>query len=160
MYGQILADEVTNASTTRAYKPGELVVTNDSTYGTRTWRYCKNASGAAWALGTIVERSAATVDDMSGTVCVTAKTQMRKLLGVAQGAVAASSFCFILKEGIGYVLGDGSVSAGTAIESEGTTGRAKTATVTNLDEVISVFGWALEADGAADSTFRAHIAIA
>lgn len=159
MFGQILSDEVTAPNTAQMYKPGELVVTNDRIYGTRIWRYAKNASGAAWALGTIVERSAATVDDMSGTVCVTAKRQLRQLLGVAQGAVAAGSFCFILKSGIGYVLGDGSVTADKPIMSEGTTGRGKIATVTNLDEAIAVFAWSQEADGAADTTFRAHIDI-
>jgi hypothetical protein len=148
------------SSATRDYQPGEVVVTNDSTYGTRVWRYIKNTEAAtALAVGTIVERKASTVDNMQGIVCVTNKKVKEMLLGVAQVAVAAGRFAFVLKEGIGYVLGDGSVTAGSNIRSNGTSGRAMIATMTNLDEVISQFGVALEDDAAAGSTFRANICI-
>lgn len=158
MYAQMLADEVTASQSSRTHKLGELVITNDGTYGTRVWRFVKNTEAStAFAVGTIVQRKTSTVDDGSGIVCVTAKLPRYKILGVAQAALAAGRWVFVLKEGIGYVLGDGSVAVNDAIMSEGTTGRAKTATLTNADEVAAYFGTALEADGAADSTFRAHI---
>ena len=44
--------------------------------------------------------------------------------------------------------------------SEGTTGRAKLATVTNLDEALAVIGSSLTDDGAPDSLFLCQIKIA
>jgi hypothetical protein len=158
MYSQLLSGPVTETQTTQSYKPGELVVTNDKTYGTRVWRYIKNTEAStAFAVGTIVQRAASTIDDMSGIVCVTAKKSRFSLLGVAQNAIAAGSFGFILKEGIGYVVADGSVTAGSTVCSTATSGRATNATLTNADEVAAAFGVALEDDGVAGTTFRGHV---
>ena len=160
MYSQLLAGPVTETQTTQSYKPGELVVTNDKTYGTRVWRYIKNTEAAtAFAVGTVVQRAATTLDNMGGIVCVTAKVSRYMLLGVAQNAIAAGSFGFILKEGIGYVLGGGSVTAASTVCSSATSGRAVNATLTNADEVAAAFGVALEDDGAAGTTFRGHVNI-
>jgi hypothetical protein len=155
----MLSGPVTETQTSQSYKPGELVVTNDKTFGTRVWRYIKNADVTAFALGTIVQRAATTVDNMGGIVCVTAKKSRYSLLGVAQNAVAVGSFGFILKEGIGYVLADGNVTAGSTVCSTATSGRATNATLTNADEVAAAFGIALEDDGIAGSTFRGHVHI-
>jgi len=158
MIRQFLSGPVTEVQTTKSYDPGQLVTTEDATYGTRTWRYIKNAEAStALAVGTIVQRKAATADDMSGIVCVTANKGRFALLGVSQSVIAAGSFGFILKEGIGSILADGSIGAGDTIMSEGTTGRAKTATLTTAAHVAAAIGFACADDGAADTTVLAHV---
>jgi hypothetical protein len=160
MLPEFTSDAVTATSTTALYKLGYKVVTKDATYGTKFWRYVLNSEAAtAFAAGTIVQRKASTVSSGTGIVCVTAKTPRFKVLGVAQNAIAAGSYGFILCEGVGSVLGDGSVTANSSVESEGTTGRAKNATLTNADEVAAVIGIALGDDGAADSTFTAYVSV-
>lgn len=158
MLPEFTADAVTATSTTALYKLGYKVVTKDATYGTRFWRYVQNVEAAtAFALGTVVERKDTTVSAGAGIVCVTAKTPRMKVLGVAQNAIAAQSYGFILCEGVGSVLCDGSVTANSSVESNGTAGRVKNATLTNADEVAAVIGIALADDGAAGSTTTAYL---
>ena len=143
MYSQMFAGPVTETQATQSYKPGELVVTNDKTYGTRTWRYIKNTDTIAISAGTIVQRKAATSDNMSGIVCVTAKKQRGMLLGVAQNSIAAGYFGFILKDGQGTVLAPAAatITAGSAVISNGEAdGGGKNGTLTNADEVAAYIG--------------------
>jgi len=162
MYSQLLGDDVFAVSTDRRAKPGELVITNDRTYGTRVWRFVKNDDpAAAFPMGTIIQRKAATVDDMTGIVCVTDAVSRFRVLGVSQcpttSAWPKGSFAYALKEGIGFILGDGAVSAGDAVCSSNTAGRGRTAVAATLVDQSGVFAFALEADGAAGTTFRGHI---
>lgn len=141
MYSQMLAGPVTETQTTQSYKPGELVITNDKTYGTRVWRYIKNTDSISMPIGTLVERKAATSDNMSGIVCVTAAKRRGFLLGVTQSVIAAASFGFVLKEGQGTVLAPaaGTITAGDIVCSQGTAGTARTAVAATLGDVIGVF---------------------
>lgn len=148
---------ITDTSTTAQYALGELREYNSPTYGRQILRYVLNGDAASLTLGGVARYKAATAS--SGTVisAVTAKLPRPAVAGVAFGTIAAASYGWVVAEGDCLVRGDGSVTADSAIECEGTTGRVKTATVTNADEAAAIFGWARADDGAADSTFRAHI---
>lgn len=143
MYQQFLAGPVSERQTSKSYKTGEIVSTNDDTYGTRLWRYVLNGDVIAIPAGCIVQRKAATDDNMTGIVCVTAKKQRGFLLGVAQTAIPVGSYGFILKEGRGTVLAAAAatMTAGNGVISNGEAdGGGKTATLTNADEVAATIG--------------------
>lgn len=141
MYSQMFSGPVTETQATQSYKPGELVVTNDKTYGTRTWRYIKNTDTISMPVGTLVQRRAATSDNMSGIVCATPAKRRGFLLGVTQSVVAVGYFGFVLKDGQGTVLAPaaGTITAGDIVCSEGTLGTARTAAAATLGDVIGVF---------------------
>ena len=160
MMPEFTSDAVTATSTTALYKLGYKVVTKDNTYGTRFWRYVLNSEAAtAFAGGTVVQRKATTVSSGTGIVCVTAKAPRYKILGVAQNAIAALSYGFILVEGVGTVLCDGSVTADSTLITDATSGRTKNATLTNADEVAGAIAIALADDVAAGSTTTAYISV-
>ena len=160
MYNQFFSGPVSETQTTQSYKPGEIVTTTDTTYGTRVWRYIKNTEAAtAYAVGNLVRRKAATVDNMSSVGAATNKLARFLALGVAQNVIAFGSYGFVLKEGIGYGLGDGSVAAGDSVMGDGTFGRMATATLTDAASVAAVVGVALEDDSGSPVLFRAHFAL-
>jgi hypothetical protein len=160
MLPEFTADAVTATSTTALYKLGYKVVTKDAVYGTKFWRYVLNGEAStAFAAGTVVQRKATTVSSGTGIVCVTAKTPRYKVLGVSQNAIAAGSYGFILCEGVGTVLCDGSVTADSTLITDATSGRTKNATLTNADEVAGAIAIALADDGAAGSTTTAYVSV-
>ena len=168
MLPEFTADAVTAISPTALYKLGYKVVTKDATYGTRFWRYVLNSEASlSFPLGTVVQRKATTVSAGTGIVCVTAKVPRYKVLGVAQSytlngtasAFLASHYGFILAEGVGTVLCDGSVTADSTLITDATSGRTKNATLTNADEVAGAIAIALADDGAAGSTTTAYISV-
>ena len=97
--------------------------------GPRVWVYVFNdEASTAFAAGDIIMRDATSTDP--GGVLTTAGTLIPaiRLLGVAQHAIAAGSYGWILKRGVGEVrAGDGAgLTADNALTSAGTTtaGRA------------------------------------
>lgn len=143
MYSQMFSGPVTETQTTQSYKPGELVVTNDKTYGTRIWRYIKNTDTVATVVGSLIQRKALGTDNMSGILCVTAKANRFVLLGVAQSAIPASSFGFILKSGIGSVFAKGTLTAADYVMATTTAGQGATANVTVIADTLGVYATAL-----------------
>ena len=96
--------------------------------GPRTWIYIENAeSSASLIAGTVVGRAAAS-SEVKGILCPVSETTAR-VIGVAQHTIAAGSFGFILKKGIGSVLIDTGVSANAGLMcGDGTAGRADAGT--------------------------------
>lgn len=122
------------------------------TYGMTMWRYVLNGEAAtAFAQGDVVQVKASTLAWGTAILAATAKLPRNKVLGVADHAIAAGSYGWVICQGRCQVECDGSVAANDTIMCEGTAGRVKTATLTNADEVAAAFGIALEADGAAGS---------
>jgi len=74
--------------------------------GPRIWVYVQNdaAAATAWLPGTIVTRLAAATTELGIIAPVNAPTA--SVMGVAQHAIPAGSFGFILKRGLGEVLAD------------------------------------------------------
>lgn len=126
--------EVTVVDTSAAYKLGDLRHEYDSTYGWRVWRYVFNDEAASsFVEGTLVARDTTTVAPGDGIIAPLSSATAR-LLGVAQHTIAAGSYGWILKEGIGEVLADtGGITADTGlIPGNAVAGRADDASaVTN-----------------------------
>lgn len=142
MRAQFFAGQVTEVQTAQSYAPGELVYTKDKTYGTRTWRYIKNGDIISIGIGTIVQRKAATNDNMTGIVCVTIAKRRGMLLGASQSVIPAGSFGFILKEGLGLIKPEAAavLTAADLVKASGEAaiGGGKTADPTVLAEVLGV----------------------
>tara|TARA_R110000751_G_scaffold41550_4_gene97373 strand:- start:3318 stop:3839 length:522 start_codon:yes stop_codon:yes gene_type:complete len=119
--------------------------------GDQTWIYVENSTGAAWAAGTLVMRTAAAVTYQC-TVS-TGAIDSGRIAGVSQHVVAAGSFSFVLREGRGLVIGDGNVLADSTIIPDANAGQA-TVSANPSDAAIGV---SLTADGAAGSTFSAQL---
>ena len=121
---------VTDVSTTQKLPLGfeyhEPASSDDQ--GAKVWIYVQNAeSSASLIAGTVVGRAGST-SEVKGILCPTSETTAR-IIGVAQHTIAASSFGFVLKKGIGSVLIDTGVSANAGlISGNGTAGRADAGT--------------------------------
>lgn len=112
--------------------------------GEREWVYVFNDEAAtAFAEGDIIARDASTVT-YDGILAPTSAPAAR-VLGVAQHAIAAGSYGFILRRGIGEVLADtGGITANTAIAvGNAVAGRADDAAATT-----DAIGFATEAAAA------------
>lgn len=145
-------DKVTDTSTTAQYTLGTLRWAEHPTYGEVMWRYVKNDEAATnFVQGDVIQAKASTLAWATGILAATAKLPRHKVIGVADHTIAFGSYGWIICLGRCQVECDGAVAANDSIMCEGTAGRAKTATLTNADEVAAVFGIALEADGAAGS---------
>ena len=109
-------------------------------------------ASTAFAEGTVCIRDAGT--ETCDAIVATTSADPHRVLGVAQHAIAAGSYGFILRSGIGEVLCDGSVSADSGIcVSAGTAGQATdTGGVTE-----AAFGVALEADAGAATLVTARL---
>ena len=96
--------------------------------GAKVWIYIENAeSSASLIAGTVVGRNGST-QEVKGILCPTSETTAR-IIGVAQHTIAAGSFGFVMKRGIGSVLIDTGVSANAGlISGNGTAGRADAGT--------------------------------
>ena len=119
--------------------------------GDQTWIYVQNSTGAAWAAGTLVQRTAAALTYQctisSGAI------DPARIVGVSQHAIAAGSFGFILREGRGLVLCDGNVSADSSIVPDANAGQC-TDSAAVTDDAIGV---ALATDAGAASTVAAQL---
>ena len=117
--------------------------------GDQTWIYVENSTGAAWAAGTVVMRTDAATTYQC-TIAV-ANIESAKVVGVSQHAVAAGSFSFVLREGMGEVLCDGNVAANQGIIVAANPGQA-TIVAADTDDA---FGFATEVDAGAGSLVTA-----
>jgi hypothetical protein len=77
--------------------------------GDRVWIYIYNADTVAFTQGMVIGRAPLT-DTYEG-VLAPVSTNPIGLFGVAQHTIAAGSYGFILREGIGEVLSDGTTTA-------------------------------------------------
>lgn len=118
------------------YQPGARVWVFDATYGWRRWRYVLNdEASTAWAAGHVVMNKTATSSIASGKKCLLGATSIsaHRVEGVAQHAIAAQYWGWILDDGDGLVLADtggftvdtglipGNAVAGTADDASGAT---------------------------------------
>lgn len=113
----------TLVSTTQQFPLGGLLeeATNEDAYGSRTWIYVYNDDAAAFVAGDIVSRDLATPE--YHCIIVPVSTAPMTVVGVAQHGIAAGSYGFVLRKGIGAILSDGTTTADTAqVVSAGTAG--------------------------------------
>jgi hypothetical protein len=101
--------------TTSAQAPlGFELVQPDGDKGLKVWVYVFNDEAATdFTEGALVQRDAAasTYDAIVSTGAVSPQ----RIIGVAQHTIAAGSYGFVLKRGIGKILCDGNVTANSAV---------------------------------------------
>lgn len=121
-------------------------------YGDRVWIYVYNDDTVAFAQGTVVCRDTLTTTYDAITAPVSIASM--RVIGVAQHAIAAGSYGFVLRKGYGEVLSDGTTTANTAqVVSAGTAGECTdVAAVTN-----DAFAFATEADTGAATLVTCRI---
>ena len=129
-----LVGAIDSTSATPQYAVGGLYAYNHPTYGLQVYRYVYNGEAStAWAAGTVVmNKTAGSATPWYGLVCAVSVAASR-VIGVAQAAIAATYYGFILVDGIGLVLADtggftvdtglipGDTVAGTADNTSGAT---------------------------------------
>jgi hypothetical protein len=101
--------DVTDVTTTAQAPLGACLVAPstsagaDQDTGEHVWVYVKNEEAStAWVVGQVVARKAAT--GTYGGIIAPVSTPSNRILGVAQHAIAAGSYGFILRTGKGSVL--------------------------------------------------------
>lgn len=147
-----IAGRLTDVDTTPRYALGTLYECPNVgavDRGEQIWVYVYNDEPAtAFAQGNIIMRDDATLT--ADGVLATAGTVIAnaRVLGVAQHAIAAGSYGWILKKGIGEVLmGNVGSTANTAITTGGA-GAAGTALTFAANNEHAVIGFATETVGA------------
>jgi hypothetical protein len=118
--------------------------TNGSTYpdaGEREWIYVFNDEAAtAFAQGTVVARDAGSI--YYDGIVAPLSCHSARVIGVAQHAIAAGSYGFILRRGLGEVIADtGGLSADTGLIC----GNAVAGTADDGGATVATFGVTTEA---------------
>tara|TARA_R110002020_G_scaffold148705_4_gene324713 strand:+ start:2012 stop:2509 length:498 start_codon:yes stop_codon:yes gene_type:complete len=120
----------TTVTTTQQAPLGFELTVPDGDNGLQEWVYVFNdEASTAFAIGNVIikDPSATTFDFYGGIQAPdTAHTPAVMVLGVAQHPIAAGSYGFILRKGVGLVLAG---SAGVAVDSAFTTGGSAAGTV-------------------------------
>jgi hypothetical protein len=116
LIGGITTTDLVSAFPEGAYPRGSKTWVPDATYGSRCWRYVKNAEAAtAFAVGTVVMNRTTTAATGEGLVAATSVAAHR-VIGVAQHAIPAVSWGWVLCEGDGLVIADtGGFTADTGL---------------------------------------------
>jgi hypothetical protein len=109
--------EITNVDTVQRMPLGfEVEIDANDDNGPQVWVYTKNGEAStAFAVGNLIQRKASSTTKI-GTIGSTTALPVHGYLGVAQHAIAAGSYGFILKKGRGLVLADtGNITANQAL---------------------------------------------
>ena len=110
-------DAFTDTYEYAAYELGEERTVYDDTWGWRTYVFVQNSEAATnFALGECVVTEGA-VNYWLGNRSAVAGLQNVSVLGIALGVVAFTNYCWLLKKGRGYGLGDGAVAAADVVTS-------------------------------------------
>ena len=110
-------------TTTQQCPLGFTLVVPSANNGNQTWIYVYNDEAAnPFLQGMLIQRDAAT-STYDGIISTGAVSPQR-IMGVAQHTIAAESYGFILRDGIGQILCDGNVSADTAVCPDANAGQA------------------------------------
>ena len=117
------ADEVTATGTTQLYPLGTERIVNHTTYGLGVWRYVQvDAASAALAQGSCACQKAATADPYT-VVASPANADPSRVRGVADHALAAGSYGWVIKHGRCELLSNGTTTADNAQIPSGTVGQ-------------------------------------
>ena len=128
--------------------------------GDSEWIYVYNDDAAVeWAAGDVIQRDTSDYAVYDGIRSTSAAVIRSMVLGIANHAIAAGEYGWIVRNGIVNIQGDGSVSQGDAVVSHSggagaTDGHAQTMAAGEEHMVIAT---ALAADGIAGTVFLADL---
>lgn len=159
----ITAGQLTTVSTTPLhpvgslfYRPDTLITTSaHKGWGGQVWRYIKNgeASSAFAAGNLVVRKTGATQEDVVlGSTTPVTRTVAR---GVAQHAIAAGSYGWVLVRGTGLYKNDATTTIDQALIPGVTTAGEWKSQATNTDEITELtqsYGFAITAGAAGSGT--------
>jgi hypothetical protein len=129
----------------------EVVLPGDM--GEQVWVKVFNDDGATIERGAICVATAAT--DPFKVSATTGVVAPFRVVGAAQYDIPDQEYGWLLKKGVGELLSDGSVTAGSALITDANAGQVTDAGADDSTE--SHLGWALEAQAGAGSLFTARI---
>jgi len=104
----------------------ELTVPNGD-YGNQVWVYIKNVDDGPTALAegnpvmTLDASDTTRAEFFQVQICPTGRHSSKKVVGVAQHAIAVNSYGFVLKSGKGSVLGGATTDSGLSLMTDTTT---------------------------------------
>ena len=143
---------VTTVSTDQLAPLGFELTVPDGNNGAQVWVYVFNdETSDSFTAGMLIQR-----DDATATydgVISTGAVSCERILGVAQHTIAAGSYGFILKRGIGTILCDGNVTANSGVCPDARAGEA-TDVAAVTDTAVAV---ALAADSGVGTSVSAMI---
>jgi hypothetical protein len=144
-----------NSSTARA-RLGDLYGTWSATYGHQIWRYVQNKSGGDYTVGLGVMQENGT--DLYESGLSGANTPTPRMLGIAQHTISNGNYGFVLCNGVGVVVSDGSTTADTPQVSVAAGQFTDWLTGTDAKDIaVCVHALETEAPAAAGGFFKAHI---
>lgn len=103
---------LTDNSASARTRLGDLYGVWDATYGHQIWRYVQNKSGGDFTQGLGVMQENGT--DLYESGLSGAATPNARMLGVAQHTISNGYYGFVLCDGVGVCVSDGSTTANTA----------------------------------------------
>ena len=103
---------LTDNSASARTRLGDLYGVWDATYGHQIWRYVQNKSGGDFTQGLGVMQENGT--DLYEANLSGAATANARMLGVAQHTITNGYYGFVLCDGVGVCVSDGSTTANTA----------------------------------------------
>tara|TARA_R100000234_G_scaffold70592_1_gene43337 strand:+ start:1557 stop:2057 length:501 start_codon:yes stop_codon:yes gene_type:complete len=161
MSGTAFGGSVTRVTTTQELPLGFQVTVPDGDNGVQLWTYVNNDSSTAFAAGDICQRDPSEHTDrpMFGVEQVPSGTAVfaMSIVGVAQHAIAAGSYGFILTKGKGLArTGTEDMTADTLFSSGGSTDGSCLIYADGTIGAIEV-GMSLEAKAGDPATFAAYI---
>ena len=142
----------TTVSTTQLAPLGFELTAPNGDKGVQVWVYVFHDEAAnSFTEGMLIQRDLLT--ETYDGIITTGAISPQRVMGVAQHTIAAGSYGFILKRGIGQILCDGNVTANIAVCPDANAGQATdVAAVTN-----AAIGVALATDAGAASKVAAYI---
>lgn len=133
---QVFGNDITVVDTSQVYPLGteRLVLGAQTGVGDQVWRYVKNAEAAnPFAVGNPVIQSAGVASAGTAVISTGASIPRMRVLGVAQHAIAAGSFGWVLARGRGTVLATAAgVAADTAYATDAAAGTVVAAPNTGI----------------------------
>ena len=142
----------TTVSTSQLAPLGFELEVPTANQGVQVWLYVFNDEPAnSFTAGMLIQRDLAT--STADGIITTGAISPQRVMGVAQHTIAAGSYGFILRKGIGSILCDGNVTANVAVCPDANAGQATdVAAVTG-----AAIGVALATDAGAASSVSAWI---
>jgi hypothetical protein len=107
-----LPTAITKNSSDARFRLGELYETWDATYGERIWRYILNKTGADLTIGLgVMQEDGTDRHEVALSGVATATVRME---GVAQHTITSLYYGFVLADGDGVAVSNGTTTANTA----------------------------------------------
>lgn len=139
---------ISDVSTAAQYTLGTLREYQHPTYGPQVWRYIQSRDAVIAGTGVMQENG---LDEYECTLSGAGTPNVR-VFGAAQHAIPSGSFGFVLADGVGIFVSDGTTGA-NAVQVCAAGGQFTNGTAVTSEGII----WAQQAQAVAGATFQGYI---